>query len=175
MWNTGYPGTQKLGLSAQSHSCSRTHTSWTWCAPLELCYSDGGQGSCKFLRLTCPFHTLTHIQRAGGPCILLLSFLLECGLNLEINEWVTGNLKEKSMSKDLPILGSFSAFCSDSFPHPWNAKTWKAWCTFLPRLWDWLVVISWHSGWISRHGGILVRLGWSMDSDWKGCEYLGSP
>ena len=70
-------------------------------------------------------HTQTHIhiQRAGGPCHLLFSFSLECGLTLEINEWVRGSLQEKGMSRDLPILGSFSAFCSDSFPHPRNAKT----------------------------------------------------
>ena len=94
MWNTGYPDTQKEGLSAQAHSYSSTHNSWTWCAPLELCSSSGGQGPCKSLRLTCPFHTSpaptppththththTHIQRAGDRCLILLMFFLECGL-----------------------------------------------------------------------------------------------
>lgn len=31
---------------------------------------------------------------------------------------MTGSLKAKRISRDLTILGSFSAFCSDSFPHP---------------------------------------------------------
>ena len=91
MWNTGYPDTQKEGLSAQAHSYSSTHNSCTRCALLELCYFVGGKGSCKSLWLTCPFHTNTNIQRAVGPCFLLSSFL-ECGLTLEINEWVTGSL-----------------------------------------------------------------------------------
>ena len=161
MWNTGYSGTQKEGLSAQAHSWSNTYNSWTWCALIELCYFVGGQGSRKLLRLTCLLHTHTHthIQKAGHPCLLLLFLFLECGITLEINERVTGSLQAKRISRDLPILGSFSAFCSDSFPHPRNAKTWKAWSTFLPRFWDWLVDIWWYLGWISRHGGILVRLG----------------
>ena len=89
--NPGYPGTEKQGLSAQAHSRSSTHNSCTRCALLELCYFVGGKGSCKSLWLTCPFHTNTNIQRAGGPCLLLSSFL-ECGLTWERNEWVTGSL-----------------------------------------------------------------------------------
>ena len=58
--NTGYPDTQKYGLSAQAHSCSSTHSLWNRCAPLELCYFAGCQGSHKSLRLTCLFHTHTH-------------------------------------------------------------------------------------------------------------------
>ena len=77
MWNTGYLGTQKEGLSAQAHSWSNTYNSWMWCALIELCYSGGGQGSRKLLRLTCPFHTHTHSESRGSlpPSTLLFPWM----------------------------------------------------------------------------------------------------
>ena len=84
--NTGYPDTQKYGLSAQAHSCSSTHSLWNRCAPLELCYFAGCQGSHKSLRLTCLFHTHTHththIQRAG----VTASFYSPFSLNV-VSPW----------------------------------------------------------------------------------------
>lgn len=174
MWNTGYPGTQKLGLSAQSHSCSRTHTSWTWCAPLELCYSDGGQGSCKFLRLTCPSYTLTHSESRGSlhPFTLLFTWMWS-----QLGDKWAGDRKlkgKKGWVRDLPILGSFSAFCSDSFPHP-ECQNLKGLVHLSAKTLglDWW---SFHDIWMDLQAWRDSGEAWMEHGlDFKGCEYLEAP